>query len=989
MRRRVAASLCVVSFFAISLFAQSPKSRHRQHNFVPAPAPPSAEIVKGAATSSSWTPLVNTPNFLADTALLMTDGTVLVHEECSPNWHRLTPDNTGNYVNGTWSTVAPMPAGYGPLYFATGVLADGRIVAIGGEYNVADNCNNAVLTNLGAIYNPTTNTWSSLAGPGWSQIGDANSAVLPNGQFMLADIFNGSVATLDPATLTWSFPSSAGKADRNDEEGWALLPNGTLLVANIIAAPGSQTFDPSTGAWTNAASLPISVTAPSSQEIGPIVLRPDGTVIQFGANGQNAIFNTATGTWSAGPAFPTTSNGQLAVADGPAALLPSGNVLVGASAFVDSSYTYVGGTSYFEFDGTNLNPVPGPPNAPAVPTFISRMLVLPSGQVLYTGESSDIEIYTPAGSPNAAWAPTITSAPSAVSPGSTYSISGTQFNGLSQAVGYGDDTQAATNYPLVRITMTATGHVFYCRTHDHSTMGVATGSATVSTSFDVPASIEAGAAGLQVVANGIASSPFPITIAGMAVTVNTSPQGLQIVVDGTTYTAPQTFSWAAGSPHTLNVASPQSGGAGTQYVWASWSQGGTQSQSVSPTSSTSYTANFNTQYQLTTAVTPSGSGTITPSCSSGCWESSGAIVSLTARANSGFTFSSWSGGLTGNPTSVTMTAPQTVTATFVGATISVTVGSSPSGLQVIVDGTTYTAPQTFSWTAGSSHSLNVSSPQNAGAGTRYAWASWSQGGGQSQSVHPTSSTTYTANFNTQYQLTTAVTPAGSGTVSPNCPSGCWYNSGSNVSLQASPSSGFSFSSWSGGLTGNPTSVPMTAPQNVTATFVSNGNLVAITIASSPSGLTITVDGSNVTTPHTFNWSPGTAHTIATTATQNAGQSTQYVFTSWSDGGALSHSINTPSSAATFTASFTTQYQLTTQHSPHGSISVSPTCSGSGCYFAAGTVVTLTAIPDSGYSFTGWSGATTGTANPTTITMTAPASVGASFARGASRPGASK
>ena len=108
--------------------------------------------------------------------------------------------------------------------------------------------------------------------------------------------------------------------------------------------------------------------------------------------------------------------------------------------------------------------------------------------------------------------PTVTNAPATVTPGSTYAISGTQFNGLSQAQGFGDEYQTATNYPLVRITNTATGHVFYTHTHDHSTMGVATGTAIVSTNFDVPAKTETGASTLQVVANGIASAPVAVTV---------------------------------------------------------------------------------------------------------------------------------------------------------------------------------------------------------------------------------------------------------------------------------------------------------------------------------------------------------------------------------------------------------------------------------------------------------------------------------------------
>jgi hypothetical protein len=77
---------------------------------------------------------------------------------------------------------------------------------------------------------------------------------------------------------------------------------------------------------------------------------------------------------------------------------------------------------------------------------------------------------------------------------------------------YGDDDQTATNYPLVRITNKASGRVFYARTHDHSTMAVATGDREVSTHFDVPRDIEWGEAELVVVANGIASMPASVMV---------------------------------------------------------------------------------------------------------------------------------------------------------------------------------------------------------------------------------------------------------------------------------------------------------------------------------------------------------------------------------------------------------------------------------------------------------------------------------------------
>ena len=86
----------------------------------------------------------------------MTDGTVLAQGYKSSDWWKLTPDNTGSYVNGTWTQVASLPSGYSPEAFASAVLADGRLLIIGGEYNFV----NFALTNLGAIYDPVANTWT-------------------------------------------------------------------------------------------------------------------------------------------------------------------------------------------------------------------------------------------------------------------------------------------------------------------------------------------------------------------------------------------------------------------------------------------------------------------------------------------------------------------------------------------------------------------------------------------------------------------------------------------------------------------------------------------------------------------------------------------------------------------------------------------------------------------------------------------------------------
>jgi hypothetical protein len=419
------------------------------------------------------------------------------------------------------------------LCTTSAVLPDGRLIIEGGEYNFdfSTLMFNAVWTPQGAIYDPLADTWTPVAPPPFfggiprrhlaQTIGDAQSVVLADGTYMQANCCTTQQALLNASSLTWT-PTGTGKFDDNDEEGWTLLPNGQVLTVDayvgipyIPTGTNSEFYNPSSGKWQSAGSTVVQLwdsaaacggRPHASFELGPAVLRPDGTVFYTGANtcgsGHTAIYNFNTGTWAAGPDFP---NG-LDIADGPAALLPDGNVLVDTSPGFGNLPTF-----FFEWDGTNLNPVPGPPLAPTDSSYFGNMLILPTGQILFTDFSNDIEIYTAQGTYNPALAPRIQKAPSTVTPGGSYLISGHYFNGFSQGAAYGDDVQAATNYPLVRITNLATGHVFYSRTHDHSRMAVAFGG-RVSTHFDVPGNQEPGPSSLEVVANGIPSAPIAVDV---------------------------------------------------------------------------------------------------------------------------------------------------------------------------------------------------------------------------------------------------------------------------------------------------------------------------------------------------------------------------------------------------------------------------------------------------------------------------------------------
>lgn len=485
------------------------------------PLPLTAAQQSGAHVSVGQrvVPLSARPPVPMGIAWLMTDGTILAQGSLAmQDFYRYAPDAKGDYAHGTWRQVGSLQEGYAPSAFASSLLADGRFAIVGGEYNAGGKYG-LQLVNLGAVYDPVRMTWMPLGHPkGWRWIGDSPSTILPDGRYLLGDKLHKWDAVLDPKTLQWSAVSHTGKADFNSEEGWTLLPDGTILTADVKDAPNSEIYDPATGHWKSAGSTVADLHSPTPDrrcvpygpkpqdcysapgEIGPAMLRPDGTVFCTGSftgsagtgAGHTAIYfstGASAGKWEAGPDFPNGDN----AGDSYAVLEPSGNVLV----FGDSGALY-------EWNGKTFRQVRdvwgvGPP------------ILLPTGQIMMLGAST-VLLYNPQGSPEASWAPSILTYSKTVTRGKTYKIVGTQFNGLSQAMAYGDEFQNPTNYPLVRITNIASGNVYYARTHDHSTMGVATGSKRVWTYFDVPAKLERGAASLVVVANGVASKPVSVTV---------------------------------------------------------------------------------------------------------------------------------------------------------------------------------------------------------------------------------------------------------------------------------------------------------------------------------------------------------------------------------------------------------------------------------------------------------------------------------------------
>ena len=165
-----------------------------------------------------------------------------------------------------------------------------------------------------------------------------------------------------------------------------------------------------------------------------------------------------------------------------------------------------------------------------------------------------------------------------------------------------------------------------------------------------------------------------------------------------------------------------------------------------------------------------------------------------------------------------------------------------------------------------------------------------------------------------------------------------------------------------------------------APSIPNGD---VEVTSSPSGLAFTASGTGCapgtsTTPLTLTWTPGSACSLSVVTPQAGPAGVQYTFSQWQDGTtSTTDNMVAPATTATYTATFNTQYQLTTSAGTGGSVSA-------GGYYTAGTNATITATPASGYYFVNFTGATTSTSNPLSLPITAPASITANFATVASQ-----
>ncbi len=484
----------------------------------PAPSIILAILLAICLTSFSqgiWTPLNNlAPNLNSGVMLLLTDGTVITNtaddmDVYSTTWNKLTPDSTGSYVNGTWSTIAPMIDTR--LYFASQVLQNGKVYVAGGEYGTG--------SGSAEIYDPLADTWTSIIVVDSSSIiYDGNSQLLPDGRVMQNVVIDDSIGygiknfIYDPVADTFSIGAMC--LQNADEAPWVKLADNSILFEDF-GDTLTERYIPALDLWIRDSSMPFILNDTFVWDNGPGLLLPNGKAFFIGSTGQTLTYtpsgDTTLGSWLATSSVP---NGN-SMTDGAAAMMADGHILCATSPAPNgysNDSSFYSPTYFYDYNyiTDSFVPVLSPDGFDAlygIVCYETNMLDLPDGTVLFSVQSlNQYYIYTPGNAPLAAGKPTINTVSQT---GCDFMITGTLFNGISQGAAYGDDWQMATNYPIVRLI--AYGKTYYARTTRWNSTGVQRGALPDTAYFTIPDStLRSGNYALLLSANGISSDTFNI-----------------------------------------------------------------------------------------------------------------------------------------------------------------------------------------------------------------------------------------------------------------------------------------------------------------------------------------------------------------------------------------------------------------------------------------------------------------------------------------------
>jgi N-acetylneuraminic acid mutarotase len=392
------------------------------------------------------------------TATLLPNGNVLVAAGgVFTDSDTLASAELYNSATSTWSVTGSLAAARG-FHTAT-LLANGKVLVTGGTSNV-----NAVVALASAeLYDPVSGTWSptgSMAAARYRH----TATLLPNGKVLVTGGANSSAALTsaelyDPVSGTWSTTGSIATA--RVRQTATLLPNGKVLVAGGQNLNGSVTlasaelYDPASGTWSATGSL---ATARHSYTAK---LLPNGKVLVAGGGNFNLgflasaeLYDPTSGTWS--------QTGDLATSRAfhTATLLTNGKVLVaggtGMGGLRASAELYDPASGLWSATGSL-----------ATGREFHTASFLPNGKVLAVGGDgasgilTSAELYDVGLGFSASWQPVISAASPQLALGRGLTLSGSRFQGISQASGGNTGQDSSTNYPVVQLRRLENEQVLY------------------------------------------------------------------------------------------------------------------------------------------------------------------------------------------------------------------------------------------------------------------------------------------------------------------------------------------------------------------------------------------------------------------------------------------------------------------------------------------------------------------------------------------------
>ncbi len=664
------------------------------------------------AQTGTWTKLThNAPAENNGLLLLLTNGNVLATNinggTYGTGWNMLTPDATGSYVNGTWSTIASMNSDR--FSFSSQVLQNGNVWVAGGEYGAGG--------TTSEYYNTLTNTWTTSTGvpAGWN-IYDAPSELLYNGK-----VLDGPEIGASPSfdcifyNLATNACSIAPSAPLNhDEAQWLKLPDSSVLFVGI-ASRNSCRYIPQTNSWVSDATVPVSIYDVYGEESGCGLNLPNGKAIFFGATQHNAIYtptgNHTPGTWAAAADFPEIRGTYVGQTDAPGAMMVNGHILLACSPVGTSANEFQTPTYFVEYDYTTnaftqvTSPIPGIGGDSIVNVTCQQLtfLDLPDGTVMMSldqdgGLSNDYWIYTPGSAAIPQGKPTIDGITALDC--DYFSITGKLFNGISEGSSYGDDVQNATNYPLVRFTDGT--NVYYARTTNWNRIGALQTDSLEDTAYFTVPLVPPGTYSVVVVANGFASNPVtvyfsPFEVAVTSLTNSSCRIGGSATVAASSGATPYTYSWSPGGGTNPSVSNLS---AGTYTVTVTQNGGCSVTTPVTIiqlnqiTISPSNIEDVKCHDDSSGSASVQASGGISPYTYS--WAIGGTNSSISGLTAGTYTLTVTDSCGSSSSSSVTITQPTALVVT--SSSVMTDTGSCTGTARATVYGGT--APYTYSWASG-------------------------------------------------------------------------------------------------------------------------------------------------------------------------------------------------------------------------------------------------------------------------------------------------